>query len=121
MASGTIRSSLELAQLITLLFDNSLISAVFLNLWKAVSTIVGDPSHDRDYQKRYKKFGFDYQFFTSKIQLLNKLRNSYDVAHYSLDENLLKEVDANVGEAQNIAAEVLRKYREHIRNKSAQQ
>jgi hypothetical protein len=98
-----------------------LISAVFLNLWKAVSTIVGDPSHDRDYQKRYRTFGFDYQFFTSKIQHLNKLRNSYDVAHYTLDENLLKEVDANVGEAQNIAAEVLRKYREYIRNNSPQQ
>ena len=44
-----------------------------------------------------------------------------DVAHYSLDENLLKEVDANVGEAQNIAAEILRQYREYIRNKSAQE
>ena len=98
-----------------------LISAVFLTLWKAVSTIVGDPSHDRDYQKRYKKFGFDYQFFTSKIQHLNKLRNSYDVAHYSLNENLLKEVDVNVGEAQSIAAEVLRLYREYIRNMSVQQ
>ncbi len=47
--------------------------------------------------------------------------SSNQAIHYSLDENLLKEVDANVGEAQNIAAEVLRKYREHIRNKSAQQ
>jgi hypothetical protein len=98
-----------------------LISAVFLNLWKAVSVIVGDPSHDRDYQRRYRQFGFDYQFFTSKIQHLNSLRNSYDVAHYSLDENLLKEVDDNVGEAQNIASEVLRRYRDYIRNTSAQQ
>jgi hypothetical protein len=96
-----------------------LIAAVFLNLWKAVSVIVGDPSHDCDYQRHYRQFGFDYQFFTSKIQHLNTLRNSYDVAHYSLDENLLKEVDANVGEAENIAAEVLRRYREYIGNRSA--
>jgi DNA-binding protein Fis len=50
---------------------------------------------------------------------LNTLRNSYDIALYSLDENLLKEVDAIVGEAQNIAAEVLSQYREYVRNKPA--
>ncbi len=98
-----------------------LIAAVFLNLWKAVSTIVGDPNTDKkDYQRRYKKFGFDYAFFTSKIELLRNMRNNYDVAHYSLDDNLLSAVEANFGAAQNITVEVLRRYREYIRNKSAQ-
>jgi hypothetical protein len=96
-----------------------LIAAVFLNLWKAVSTIVGDPSTDNDYQRRYKKFGFNHDFFKSKIEHLRNMRNSYDVAHYSLDDNLNNTINANFGEAQNIAAEVLRRYRQYLLNKQA--
>ncbi len=91
-----------------------LIAAVFLNLWKAVSTIVGGPNTDRDYQRRYRKLDFDYVFFTEKIEHLRNMRNSYDITHYSLDDKLLSEVDANYGAAQNIAVEVLRRYREYL-------
>jgi tetratricopeptide (TPR) repeat protein len=85
-----------------------LVTSVFLNLWKAVSTIVGDPSSDRDHQRRYKQFGFDDDFYRSKIKYLHTLRNNYDVAHYSLDVNQLNEIDVNIGKAQSIASEVLR-------------
>lgn len=99
-----------------------LIASVFLNLWKAVSTIVGDPNNDKkDYQSRYKKFGFDYDFFKLKIEYLRELRNNYDVAHYSLDENRLNEIDANIGKAQNITSEVLSQYRKYLLETLAQQ
>lgn len=91
-----------------------LIASVFLHLWKAISVIVGDPSKDTDYQSRYKQFGLDYEFFKSRIEKIRNLRNNYDVAHYSLTEESIKEIEANFGEADQIVAEVLRRYREYL-------
>ena len=92
------------------------IASVFLNLWKALSVVVGDPSRpeDSDYQSRYKKLGFDYTFFKDKIEKVRDLRNSYDVAHYSLSEQDINEVDANFGIAHEVTAEVLQRYREYL-------
>jgi len=84
-----------------------LISSVFLNIWKAVSSVVGDPSTDRDYQRRYKQLGFDYAYFKQKIERLKKLRDDYDVAHYSLDDQRLEELERSYGDAVEIATEVL--------------
>lgn len=94
-----------------------LISTAFLNLWKAISTIVGDPSVDRDYQSRYKRLGFDYEFFTQKIEKVRDLRNHYDVAHYSLDPAHLETVEKSFGEAAQIANEVIRRYRTDKKDK----
>jgi hypothetical protein len=46
-----------------------LIASIFLNLWKAASVVVGDPSKpsDSDYQKRYWQLGFDDDFFEQKL------------------------------------------------------
>ena len=39
------------------------ISSIFLNLWKCVTTIIGDPSRKSDkYQKRYREIGLDKKF-----------------------------------------------------------
>lgn len=91
-----------------------LIASVFLNLWKAISVIVGDPSGDADYQSRYKKFGFDYEFFKNKIEKIRNMRNNYDVAHYSLTEESIKKIEASFGEADQTVTEVLRHYREYL-------
>jgi hypothetical protein len=91
-----------------------IISAVFLNLWKAVTTIVGDPSRDADYQKRYRRFGMDRTFFETKIERLRTLRNDYDVAHYAPTPEPSAEIEATYGEAASIAAEVIRFYRDHL-------
>jgi hypothetical protein len=92
----------------------TIISAVFLNLWKAVTTIVGDPSRDRDYQRRYRRYGMDRIFFQTKIERLRELRNDYDVAHYALTTVPSAEIEAVYGEAVSIAAEVIRHYRDHL-------
>jgi len=91
-----------------------LIAAVFLNLWKAVATIIGDPSKDPDYQRRYKKYGFDYKFFQQKIERLRKFRNDYDVAHYCISSDSIKEIEKNYNEALSTTVEVLTRYREYI-------
>jgi tetratricopeptide (TPR) repeat protein len=91
-----------------------LIASVFLNLWKAVSIIVGDPSKDKDYQRRYKELGFDYAYFQGKIERLRNLRNDYDVAHYSIAEDDIGQIEAAYGEAVRITTEVLQRYRDHL-------
>lgn len=95
-----------------------LISSAFLNLWKAISAIVGDPSTDKDYQKRYRSYGFDKKFFDEKIEKVRKLRNEYDVAHYSLHADDIEQIEQSFGEAQKIALEVIRKYRTFLQNAS---
>jgi hypothetical protein len=95
-----------------------LIASVFLNLWKAISVIVGDPNEDSDYQRRYKKLNLDYGFFKTKIEKIRYLRNTCDVAHYSLTEESLKEIEVNFGEADSTVTEVLRRYREYLLNQS---
>ena len=91
-----------------------LIAAAFLNLWKAVSVIVGDPNVDKDYQSRYRTLGFDYEYFRQKIEKVRELRNDYDVAHYSLDSGDIERVEANFGEATQITRDVLQRYRAQI-------
>jgi hypothetical protein len=92
----------------------TIISAVFLNLWKAVTTIVGDPTRDADFQKRYRQFGMDRTFFLTKIERLRKFRNDYDVAHYAPTAAPSAEIEAVYGEAVSIDAEVIRHYRDHL-------
>jgi hypothetical protein len=96
-----------------------IISAVFLNLWKAVTTIVGDPSRDADYQKRYRLFGMDRAFFLTKIERLKKPRNDYDVAHHAPTTQASEEIEAVYGEAVSIAADVIRHYRDHLTGQDA--
>jgi hypothetical protein len=92
----------------------TLISAIYLNLWKAVTTIVGDPSRDPDYQRRYRRFGMDHDFWQDRIERLRSLRNVYDVAHSELTEASSAEIEAAYWEGVSKAAEVIRRYREHL-------
>lgn len=55
----------------------------FLQLFKALTAIVGDPSSDRDYQSRCKRLGLGKDFWQVKAKPLYDIRNDDDVAHYS--------------------------------------
>lgn len=78
------------------------------NYWKAVSTIVGDPSIDRDYQRRYRQYHIEESFFRSEIEWLRKdTRNSSGVAHYSLRTLDLAQLLENCSRARRIAKTVL--------------
>jgi len=103
----------QIADIGTRHFD-FLIAAVFLNLWKAASTIVGDPSTDRDYQRRYRDLGFDYTYFRDRIERLRDLRNEFDVAHYHLSSERLSELKAKYGEATTTVGEIIGRHRERL-------
>lgn len=55
----------------------------FLQMFKALTSIIGDPSSDRDYQRRLKSLGLSKDFWTTKVKPLYNIRNEEDVAHYS--------------------------------------
>lgn len=90
-----------------------LISAAFLNIWKAISTVIGEPG-EKDYQSRYRMLGFTHDYFTKEIERVRQLRNDYDIAHYHEDRGRLEEVEANFGQASRVATEVLMAYRERL-------
>lgn len=90
-----------------------LISAVFLNTWKAISTLIGEPG-EKDYQSRYRALGFTQDYFTKDIEMVRQLRNDYDVAHYYADSGRLDEIEANFGHASRVATQVLTAYRKRL-------
>jgi hypothetical protein len=53
----------------------------FLQYWKSIAVILGDPSKDRDHQSRPNKLGLGRHFFRQRIKPLDELRNNFDVAH----------------------------------------
>ena len=84
-----------------------LISSIFLNLWKAASVIVGDPSKDKDYQKRHRALGLTDDFYNEKIMPLRRLRDDSDVAHYSLRNADLEKLKETIGAAIDVVREVI--------------
>lgn len=97
-------------------YQNYLNSEIFINFYKAISVILGDPSIDKDYQSRYKSFGFDLNFFTNELEPLRTIRNNFDVAHYTLqdDNKLQEEVNKNISKIMNTSIQVYCKYLKHI-------
>lgn len=64
-------------------YFNSVAPLRFLQYWKALATIIGDPSKDRDHQSRPQRIGLPRTFFRHVVRPLNDLRNKFDVAHVS--------------------------------------
>lgn len=95
-------------------------AAAFLFLWKALSTIVGDPSTDRDYQSRYRALGLDYSFFRDTIEEIRRLRNEEDVAHYRVDLGGLEVLRRKFEMAKTATKRVLVAYIDQLRAPRAQ-
>lgn len=53
----------------------------FLQYWKALATIAGDPSRDSDHQNRCKQLGLGRHYFERTVRPLHRLRDSSGVAH----------------------------------------
>jgi hypothetical protein len=58
-------------------------ASAFLQLFKALTSIIGDPSSDRDYQSRCRSLGLSRDFWQSRAKPLYDVRNEDDVAHYT--------------------------------------
>ncbi len=63
-------------------FSNAM---AFLQLFKALTAIVGEPGTDLDYQRRAKELGLGSDFWRERVKPLYLVRNDDDVAHYSLE------------------------------------
>jgi len=93
-----------------------LLSDIILNLYKSVTTVIGDPKKDKDYQSRYKKYGIDYNFWKSKIDRLRDIRNNWDVAHYHISREKLVELDTIIRESFLTTKQTIMKYVEYLDN-----
>ena len=91
-----------------------LVASAFLSLWKAITSILGEPGTDRDYQRRYRSYGLPDDYWTAKVAPLKRVRDSADVAHYELDVTAIHEVQGAFPQADAIAREVIAAYSEHV-------
>lgn len=92
------------------------IGAAFLCLWKAVTVILGDPARRQDrYQKRYRQLGYADDV-KARLDELKTLRDDFDVAHYSLEPQRVKEVENAYGRSEQFVASVIRSYRSLVRS-----
>ena len=57
----------------------------FLQLWKSITAILGDPSRDKDHQSRYRSIGLPEGYWKGEVEPLYRIRNDEDVAHHTLD------------------------------------
>lgn len=103
-------------------FNTQLMSvSAFLNFWKAITTILGDPNPKSDgkpvYESRYKEYGILEDFFNTRIERLRKIRNEDAVAHYEVGSEGMANVFDNLSESQEVARVVLTAYREYLKQK----
>jgi len=94
-------------------------SEIFLNYYKAMTVVLGDPTIDRDYQSRYQKFNILKDYYENEIKPLWKIRSDYDVAHYQLKENLdkLQKLIDNIDKVRKVVIEVFKKYLEYLKSR----
>jgi len=86
-----------------------MVSSVFLNLWKAVTVIVGDP-RERDAQSRYRQLALARDF-AKRYRDLTVLRNDADAAHHALNPERVVALAEAQDQAQDTAREVISAYR----------
>ncbi len=94
--------------------DAFILSSAFLHFWKSITAVVGDPSRRSDrYQSRFRRFGLEQEEKT-KIDDLKRVRDGFDVAHYSVDPGTGQRVVQEIGKAQAMARRVIDVYRRFL-------
>jgi hypothetical protein len=79
----------------------------FLQLFKAVTAILGEPGTDRDYQRRFREIGLPDSFWDERVKPLLLVRNDEDVAHYSLEQPAVGELMRKFSEAAKVLRECI--------------
>jgi hypothetical protein len=86
----------------------------FLQLWKALTLIVGDPATDRDHQRRFREIGLPDDFLERRVRPLYRVRNEEDVAHYSETKPSPGAFSGDFGKAMTVLSEALDAYIFHL-------
>lgn len=82
----------------------------FLQYWKALATIVGDPSRAKDHQSRPHRLGLDRTFFRQRVKPMHNIRNSFDVAHIDEADAANRVTAEDVTECRDVATTTIRTY-----------
>jgi hypothetical protein len=93
-----------------------LLTSAYLNLWKAITLILGEPGTDLDYQSRFRSFELPKNYWRDEVQPLAEVRNAFDVAHYSMDSAAIERVETSFGKAEQLCRTVLRAYADYLVN-----
>jgi hypothetical protein len=94
--------------------DFNVTSLIVLELSKACTAVMGDPSVKKDrYQKRFRDIGITAEIKAS-VDKLNRIRNSYDVAHYSLAVDKKQLLENEIPFAVSTAKAVIAAYKAHL-------
>ncbi len=89
----------------------------FLQFWKALATVVGDPSNDRDHQSRYRQFGLDKadnDYYRRVLLPLHTIRNQFDVAHIASLQEPEFVIWTDVSRCRTVALEAIQAYIEFL-------
>ncbi len=89
------------------------ITSAYMHIWKSVTVILGDPANTndrRDYQRRFRKYGLKRGYWEEKVKSILNIRNSDDVAHYTLDNEAHERVKRSIGSAIKVSKEVMHAY-----------
>lgn len=89
----------------------------FLQLFKAIVVLVGEPSVDRDYQSRAQSLGLAPDFWNTRVKPFYHIRSDADVAHHSMHPGSERAVEDAFGQALSTYREVLRAYLDTIRSR----
>lgn len=93
---------------------NLLVGSAYLNLWKALTTLLGEPGTDSDYQRRFKEFGFPKNFWRESVAPLKTVRDQADVAHYALSADTARAAQDSFGAADKVCRDVVMRYADHL-------
>lgn len=94
------------------------ITSAYMHIWKSISVILGDPAKRndrRDYQSRAKKYGLKGGYWEERVKPILAIRNSDDVAHYTLDDEAHERVRSSIGPAIEVSKEVIHAYSAFLR------
>ncbi len=86
-----------------------LASEMMLNLYKSITSILGDPTIDSDYQSRFKMIGLKDGFWEDRVKPIKRIRDDLDVAHYTI-KDATQELRQKISEASQTCQEVIKAY-----------
>lgn len=96
-----------------------LLASVFLNLWKAITAVIGEPGAGDSPEKRCETIGLPADFYRTQIRPIARARHTYDVAHYSLDPEAIKKAELAFRDGAGVARTVLSAYADYLRKGGA--
>jgi hypothetical protein len=82
-------------------------SMAFLQLFKALTALIGDPQVDRDYQVRCQRIGLPKNYWRERVKPLYLIRSDRDVAHHSHMPHQTAEFLDHFSKALQVLQEVL--------------